>query len=144
VEKFGWKLFDLFTKAHIAAYRATGGRIGHRFLRGAPVCLVEHVGRKSGEERTSPLIYGRDGDDVILVASKGGHRRHPAWLLNLRANPRATVQIWGERWPVLAREAEEEERERLWSLMTEIWPSYDGYQARTKRRIPIVVLERTG
>jgi deazaflavin-dependent oxidoreductase (nitroreductase family) len=145
VEKLAWKAFDLFTKAHIGLYRATGGRIGHGFVRGAPVCLVEHVGRRSGKERTTPLIYGRDGDDVVIVASKGGHPRHPAWLLNLRANPRAAVQIRDERWPVLAREAtEEEERERLWSLMAEIWPSYDSYQARTNRQIPIMVLERTG
>lgn len=145
MEKLGWRIFDLFTRAHIAAYRATGGRIGHRFLRGSPVCLVDHVGRKSGTERTTPLIYGRDGDDVVIVASKGGHRKHPAWLLNLRAHPSATVQIWDEKWPVLAREAEEErERERLWSLMTEIWPDYDNYQAKTKRQIPIMVLERAG
>lgn len=143
MEKLGWKIFDLFTQAHIAVYRATGGRVGHRFVRGAPVCLVEHVGRKSGKERTAPLIYGRDGDDVVIVASKGGHRKHPAWLLNLRANPQASVQIWDEKWPVQAREAEEdEERERLWSLMAEIWPAYDSYQAKTKRQIPIMVLER--
>lgn len=141
MRKLGWKLFGLFTKAHVAAYRATDGRIGRRFFKGAPVCLVEHVGRRSGETRTTPLIYVRDGDDVVIVASKGGAAAHPAWWLNLRANPEATVQVDAERWPVRAREADEAERERLWPSLTAVWPAYDDYQARTERRIPVVILE---
>lgn len=138
----GWKLFNLFTKAHVAVYKATGGRVGHKFLKGAPVCLVEHVGRKSGRRRTTPLIYIRDDDAVVLVASKGGHRSHPAWWINLRANPEAFVQIDSDRWPVRAREATDDERERLWPRLTEVWPDYDDYQAKTKRRIPVILLER--
>ena len=141
LEKLGWKAFDLFTKAHVAAYRATDGRIGRRFFKGAPVCLVDHVGRKSGQQRTTPLIYVRDGDAVVIVASKGGHPRHPAWWLNLRDNPDTSVQVDGERWPVRAREASEEERERLWRSAVEVWPAYDDYQEKTERTIPVVLLE---
>ncbi len=141
MEKLGWRLFGLFTKAHVAAYRLTGGRIGRRFIRGAPVCLVDHVGRRSGAERTTPLICVRDGEDVVIVASKGGAPAHPAWWLNLRANPEASVQVDAERWPVRAREADEAERERLWPHLTAVWPAYDDYAAKTERRIPVVILE---
>ncbi len=142
MEKLQWKLFDLFTKAHVAAYRATGGRVGRKFFKGAPVCLVDHIGRKSGQARTTPLIYIRDGDAVVVVASKGGAPSHPAWWLNLRANPDASVQIDAEKWAVHARRADDAERERLWPLMNEVWPDYDNYQAKTDRRIPVVLLER--
>ncbi len=142
MEKLQWKLFDLFTKAHVAAYRATGGRVGRKFFKGAPVCLVDHIGRKSGQARTTPLIYIRDGDAVVVVASKGGAPSHPAWWLNLRANPDASVQIDAEKWAVHARQADDAERARLWPLMNEVWPDYDDYQAKTDRRIPVVLLER--
>lgn len=142
LDRVGWKLFGGFTRAHVAVYRATGGRIGANFFRRAPCCLVDHVGARSGQRRTTPLIYARDGDDVVIVASKGGHQRHPAWLHNLRANPETTVQVGGERWPVRAREATEPERERLWPRLTSIWPAYDDYQQKTERKIPLVILER--
>jgi deazaflavin-dependent oxidoreductase (nitroreductase family) len=140
-ERTGWKLFNLFTKAHVAAYKATGGRVGRKFIKGAPVCLVDHVGRKSGQHRTTPLIYIRDDDDVVVVASKGGYPSHPAWWINLRANPETAVQVDSESWPVRAREATDEERQRLWPELTEVYPPYDDYQAKTERRIPVVVLE---
>jgi len=141
VDRTGWRLFNLFTKAHVVAYKATGGRVGRKFFKGAPVCLVDHVGRKSGQQRTTPLIYIRDDDAVVLVASKGGYPSHPAWWINLRANPETYVQIDSERRPVRAREATDEERERLWPRLTEVWPAYDDYQAKTERRIPVVMLE---
>ena len=135
-----WWLWERFTDVHTAAYKATNGRLGGRYA-GAPVALVESVGRKSGKRRTHPLIATKDGDDIIVVASKGGVHRHPAWYLNLMANPETTVNFNGEVRRVRAREAEGEERERLWKLMTEIYPTYEDYQRRTDRRIPVIVLE---
>jgi deazaflavin-dependent oxidoreductase (nitroreductase family) len=143
LEKLGWQAFNAFTKLHVAAYRASGGRIGKKF-RGAPCCLVDHVGRKSGEQRTSPLIYTRDGDSVVLIASKGGHPKHPAWWINLRANPETRVQVGDERWQVRAREVSDEaERTRLWEQMVAVYPPYDDYQAKTDRKIPVILLERS-
>jgi len=140
MEKLGWKLFNAFTRLHVAAYKASGGRIGRTF-RGGPCCLVDHVGRKSGEHRTTPLIFTRDGETVVLVASKGGHPKHPAWWINLRANPDSAVQVGAKRWPVRAREATDAERERLWPQMVEVYAPYDEYQEKTDRKIPIVLLE---
>lgn len=139
-----WKAFGLFTKAHVAVYKATGGRIGHRFVEGSPVCLVEHVGAKSGTHRTSPLIYGRDGEAIVIVASKGGVPSHPAWYHNLMANPETEVQVKSEHRKVRAREATEAERHRLWPKMDEIYSDYAAYResaAKADRVIPILLLE---
>lgn len=141
IEKLGLKAFGVFTKLHVATYKASGGRIGHRFLRGAPVCLVEHIGRKSGEHRTTPLIYAEDGEMIVIVASKGGAAKHPAWFHNLMAEPETTVQVKADRWPVRAREATAPERGRLWPELEEIWPDYATYREKTDREIPIVLLE---
>ena len=106
------------------------------------MCLLDHVGAKSGVRRTSPLLYVRDGEDVVLIASKGGFPKHPAWFHNLKANPETTVQVGGERIPVRARVATAAERERLWPLAEEAWPGYRTYQKRSQgREIPIVILE---
>ncbi|MEA2614322.1 MAG: hypothetical protein QOE72_105 [Chloroflexota bacterium] len=125
--------------AHTALYRRTGGRIGGRF-RGAPCLLLTVTGRKSGQPRTAPLMYGRDGDDYIIIASKGGMPKPPLWWLNLRSNPQAEVEVGAERRQVTAEQVEGEERERLWRLMTQIYPSYDAYQRKTTRVIPVVRL----
>jgi deazaflavin-dependent oxidoreductase (nitroreductase family) len=125
--------------AHIALYRRTGGRIGGRF-RGAPCLLLTVTGRKSGQPRTAPLMYGRDGDDYVIVASKGGMPKPPVWWLNLKNNPTAEIEVGSERHRVTAEEIEGEERERLWKLMTGIYPSYDSYQKKTSRVIPVVKL----
>jgi F420H(2)-dependent quinone reductase len=109
---------------------------------GVDILLLDHVGRKSGKRRTSPLLYIADGDDLVIVASKGGSAKHPLWWLNLRANPETTVQVGGERRRVRAREATDAERERLWPRLTKVWPDYDRYQRRTERKIPVVILER--
>jgi deazaflavin-dependent oxidoreductase (nitroreductase family) len=128
---------------HVLAYRASRGVIGHRVPGlGAPMLLLDHVGAKSGKRRTTPLLYLADGDNLALIASKGGHPRHPAWFHNLRANPETTVQVGSERRAVRARVASGEERERVWSRAVEAYGSYADYQARTEREIPVVVLER--
>lgn len=136
-----WPLLRRLMGAHALVYRATGGRIGHRFPGGAPMLLLDHVGARSAARRTTPLIYVDDGRDVVVVASKGGHPRHPAWYHNLRANPDTTVQIGGERRPVRARVATPAERERLWPKAMATYGGYQGYQERTEREIPLVILE---
>jgi deazaflavin-dependent oxidoreductase (nitroreductase family) len=106
------------------------------------MCLLDHVGAKSGVKRTSPLLYVRDGDDVVLIASKGGFPKHPAWFHNLKANPETTVQVGSERIPVRARVATAEERKRLWPMAEEAWPGYRTYQKRSQgREIPVVILQ---
>jgi F420H(2)-dependent quinone reductase len=122
-------------------YRRTSGRLGHNVPGLGPILLLDHVGAKSGIERTAPLIYVEDGENVVLVASKGGFPQNPAWFHNLQANPDTTVQIWGERRPVHARLARPEERQRLWAKAVEVYPGYRTYQARAGREIPLVVLE---
>jgi deazaflavin-dependent oxidoreductase (nitroreductase family) len=137
-----WPVLRRLMGVHTFAYRASGGRVGHRvpFLR-APMLLLDHVGAKSGEKRTSPLLYVPDGASVAIIASKGGFPKNPAWLYNLRANPETTVQIGRERRAVHAREATGEERDRLFARAAELYPGYETYQARTERKIPVVVLE---
>jgi deazaflavin-dependent oxidoreductase (nitroreductase family) len=134
---------DLYGDAHVAAYLETDGEQGHDWKNGAPTLILTTVGRKSGEERLSPLIYGMAGEHPMIVASKGGHPKHPAWYLNIRANPEVQVQIRGDKFTAHARDATPEERPELWKQMTEIWPDYDNYQRRTDREIPIVILERS-
>ena len=124
---------------HIRRYRETDGEVGYLW-NGAPSLLLEVTGRRTGEVRTSALIFARDGDDYLIVASMGGAPKHPAWYLNLQANPAAEIQVKGARIPVTARTATAEEKPRLWQRVTEVWPNYDVYQARTERDIPVVVL----
>ena len=132
----------LYGDEHVRSYLETDGRIGYRWKEDAPIAILFTTGRTSGEQRRNPLIFGRDGDNVILVASKGGAPKDPGWYRNLREHPQAEIQIMGDRWRVRARDAEGEERERLWQMMAEIWPHYDEYAERTDREIPVVVLER--
>ena len=135
-----WWFWERFTDLHTAAYKASHGRIGGRAY-GVPVALVESVGRKSGKRRTHPLLCQEDGDNLVLIASKGGTDRHPAWYYNLKASPETTAWWKGKERKVRAREAEGEERERLWRLMADVYPEYENYQRRTDRQIPVVVLE---
>jgi deazaflavin-dependent oxidoreductase (nitroreductase family) len=137
-----WPVLRRLMGLHATLYRATNGLVGHRFPGAPPMLLLHHVGAKSGARRVSPLVYVRDGDDVVLVASKGGYPRHPAWFHNLKANPRTVVQIGSERRRVRARVATPAERERLWPMAVETYSGYAGYQQRTAREIPLVVLER--
>ncbi|HEY5694275.1 MAG TPA: nitroreductase family deazaflavin-dependent oxidoreductase [Gaiellaceae bacterium] len=132
----------LFGDEHVRSYLETDGKIGFRWKEDAPIAILFTKGRRTGLERTVPLIFGRDGDDIVVVASKGGAPEHPGWFENLARTPEVGVQIEGDRFRARARIAEGEERERLWELMNEIWPHYDEYAARTEREIPVVVLER--
>lgn len=136
-----WPVLNRVTKGHTAVYRATGGRIGHRFPGAPPMLLLDHLGARTGAGRTTPLVYVRDGENVVIVASKGGHPKHPAWYHNLRANPDTTIQIGSDRRPVHARTANSGERARLWDKAVETYGGYRGYQQRTEREIPLVVLE---
>jgi len=136
-----WPVLNRLMKGHAAVYRATGGRVGHRFPGAPPVLLLDHVGARSGTRRMTPLVYVGDGDDLVIVASKGGHPKHPAWFHNLRAHPATTVQVGSERRAVRARVASAVERERLWPKAVRTYSGYRGYQERTEREIPLVVLE---
>ena len=130
-----------FGDEHVRCYRETDGKEGHDWREGSTVLLLTTKGRKSGLDRTVPLIYDRDGDKAVIVASKGGAPDHPGWFKNLVQTPEAEVQILGDHIPVRAREAEGDERVRLWEQMNRMWPHYEEYQAKTDRRIPVVVLE---
>lgn len=132
----------LLGEDHIRAYRETGGEVGY-IWNGAPTLLLTATGRRTGQERTSALIFGRDGHDYLIVASMGGAPKHPVWYLNLQAEPDATIQVQAETLAVVARTASAAEKPRLWKIVTDVWPNYDVYQSRTDRDIPIVVLSPT-
>jgi deazaflavin-dependent oxidoreductase (nitroreductase family) len=126
---------------HIQRYLATGGADGHEWQPGVPTLLLTTRGRRSGQLRRTALIYGRGGDSYVVVASQGGDPRHPAWYLNLEADPDVHVQVKADEFDARARTASGEERVRLWREMARIWPAYDDYQGRTDREIPVVVLD---
>jgi deazaflavin-dependent oxidoreductase (nitroreductase family) len=132
----------LFGKEHVERYLATDGAEGHDWRNGVPVLILTTTGRRTGRQRSTPLIYGRDGDAYLVVASQGGAPAHPAWYRNLQENPDVTVQVRGDRFAACARTATGEDKTRLWKTMTTVWPAYDEYQAKTDRQIPLVVLER--
>jgi F420H(2)-dependent quinone reductase len=133
------RILNRLVAVNTHVYRLSGGRMGNK-MKGAPVLLLDHVGRKSGQARTVPLLYLRDGADIVIVASRGGSDAMPAWWLNLQAHPATTVQIGRERMKVVALEATREERARLWPRLLEMYPDYAVYQTRTERQIPVVVL----
>ena len=137
-----WPVLNRLGAAHTSAYRLSRGLVGHRIPGFAPMLLLDHVGAKSGRRRTTPLLYFRDGDDLVIVASKGGYPRNPAWFHNLLATPDTTVQVGSEQRNVHARVATDEEHERLWHRAVETYGGYKAYQARTGRKIPLVILER--
>ena len=132
----------LFGQEHVERYRATDGEEGHDWERGSSVLLLTTRGNKTGEQRTTPLIYGRSGDDYLIVASKGGADDPPAWYLNIEANPEVEVQVKADRFRARARVAGPGEKPEMWKTMTAEWPAYDEYQEKTDREIPVVVLER--
>lgn len=133
----------VFGEEHVRRYRETGGAVGHIWKEGSTVLLLTTTGRRSGEARTTPLIYARDGDRYVIVASKGGAPEHPGWYRNLEKNPAVELQVEEEVFPARARTAGGEERERLWRKANEVWPHYAEYAQKTEREIPVVVLERT-
>ena len=126
--------YGLFGDEHVRQYEATGGKVGHDW-NGAQVLILQTTGRKSGKTRKLPLIYGRDGADYLIVASKGGAPEHPGWYQNLLAHPDVKIQVRDKVIPVTARTASGPEKARLWPVMTAQWPQYDEYQAGTRRDI---------
>ncbi len=134
---------------HTHRYLDSGGEDGHLWYgadgtlaEGVPTLLLTTVGRKSGQPRRTALIYGADGDDYVIVASKGGATNHPLWYLNLTANPDVALQVGADTFDAIAHTATPEEKARLWPLMAKVWPPYDEYQTKTDREIPVVVLTR--
>ena len=136
-------LVRLLSRANVWLYVRTGGRLGGR-LAGAPVLLLTSTGRQSGKPRTTPLLYLDLGESFAVVASFGGSPKHPAWFLNLRANPEVDVQVGNEHGGRRARIASDNEREQLWPRLVTMYPAYASYQEKTARRIPVVLLEPTG
>ena len=137
-----------FVTSHRDSYLSSGGLQGHildyRFLGGhrlTTCLLLETFGRKSGERRINPLIYGDTGGEVVVIASKGGADVNPAWYANLRAMPQVTFQIGGQAFRATWREPEGAERQRVWDFMAELYPPYTDYQKATGRVIPIVMLQ---
>lgn len=140
-EKVGSVVVKAMSAANTWIFRATGGKWGAKFMRGAPVLLLTTIGRRSGEPKVAPLIYLKDGERLILVASKGGMSHHPLWYRNLEANPEVEVELPGTgKLPMRAQRATDEEKALLWPRLLEIYPDYADYQARTERNIPVVIL----
>jgi F420H(2)-dependent quinone reductase len=136
-----WPVLRQSIRGHTVVYRATHGLVGHRLPGAPPMLLLDHVGAKSGRRRTTPLTYLREGETLVIVASKGGHPKNPSWFHNLRANPDTTVQLGSRRRPVRARVATPAERKRLWPRVVDLYGGYRAYQERTDREIPLVILE---
>ncbi|MEU5785879.1 nitroreductase family deazaflavin-dependent oxidoreductase [Micromonospora lupini] len=126
---------------HVRRYVESDGTDGGTY-HGYPALLLTTRGRRSGTLRRTALIYGRDGDDHLVVASNGGAANHPAWYLNLSADPTVEIQVGADRFAARARTATAEERARLWPIMTKVFPTYARYQKDTDREIPVVVIER--
>lgn len=137
--KVGNAVMKVMAPLNTWLYRTSKGRLGARFPGGAPICIVTTTGRRSGRARTVPLLYMRDGDDIVVVASKGGMPRDPDWYLNVAANPEVEIEIGDERERYVTRTADAEERAALWPRLVEVYSSYDDYQARTDREIPVVI-----
>jgi deazaflavin-dependent oxidoreductase (nitroreductase family) len=133
----------LFGQEHVRRYLKTDGAEGHEW-NGTTVLILTTTGRRSGQSRSTPLIYGKHGDDYVVVASKGGAEEQPGWYLNLSDEPEVTVQVRGDRFTAHARTATADEKPALWQMMVSQWPAYDDYQHKTNRDIPVVVLEREG
>jgi deazaflavin-dependent oxidoreductase (nitroreductase family) len=134
----------LFGREHVERYQATDGEEGFDWRRGTTILILTTTGRRTGKQRSTPLIFRQHGEDYLVVASKGGADEPPAWYLNLQADPTVQVQIKGDKFTARARTATAEEKPALWREMAEVWPYYDDYQRRTDREIPVVVLERAG
>ena len=136
-----WWLLGRLVKGHVVVYRASHGLVGHRIPGAPPMLLLDHLGAKTGTARTTPLVYTRDGENLVLVASKGGYPKNPGWFHNLRAHPDTTVQVGSHRIQVRARVANARERKRLWAEVVETYSGYEGYQRHTDREIPLVILQ---
>ncbi|HZR81122.1 MAG TPA: nitroreductase family deazaflavin-dependent oxidoreductase [Candidatus Binatia bacterium] len=140
-ERFGSAVVKVMTALNVWIYRLSEGRIWGKFLRGAPVCLLTTIGRRSGEPRTVALLYLLDGDDVVVVASKGGMSKNPLWYRNLEANPDVELQIGSVKRAMRAERVSDEEKAALWPRLTAMYRDFDDYQGRTARNIPVVRLK---
>ncbi len=134
---------NLFGDAHVRRYRETAGKVGHDWREGSTVLLLTTTGRKTGDKHTTPLIYAKDGDRYVIIASKGGAPEHPGWYKNLEKTPEVELQVKDEVFRARARTATGDERARLWRKANEVWKYYDDYAKKTAREIPVVVLERS-
>ena len=139
-EQIGTAFIGVMSRLNTWVYRLSGGRLAGRFPGGAPVLLLTTIGRKSGQPKTAPLLYLQDGDDYVVVASKGGMSQHPLWFKNLEANPRVEVEIGSRKIEATARQATHEEKAALWPKLVGMYSSYADYQARTTRDIHVVIL----
>ena len=139
-ERIGSAFIHYVAKLNTWIYRASGGRIFGKWLRGAPVGLLVYRGRKSGRSLTTPLLYLKDGERIVVVASKGGMSHHPLWFHNLEADPQVEVELGKRRIPMTARRATPEEKAALWPKLVAMYRDYADYQARTERDIPVVIL----
>lgn len=133
---------SLFGDEHVRRYRETGGAVGHIWRQGSTILLLTTTGRKTGQKRTIPLIYAKDGDRYVIIASKGGAPEHPGWYENLVQTPEVELQVKDEVFRARAHTAQGEERERLWRKANAVWPPYTEYAQKTTREIPVVVLQR--
>ncbi len=145
--EFARRVIKVMAALNVRVFKLTRGRIGGTWRIGAgwkdpvPICLMEHRGRRTGKLRTTPLVYLRDADRVVVVASQAGRPHHPLWFRNIEADPEVTVQIRGGRSPMHARTASPPERAELWPRLVDLYSDYDSYQSWTDREIPVVILE---
>ena len=139
-ERVGSVIIKIASQVNTWLYRLSGGRIAGRFPSGAPVLLLTTIGRKSGQPRTAPLLYLADGDQYVIVASKGGMSHHPLWFKNLQANPRVEVEVGRQKLAMTARQASAEDKAALWGRLVAMYASFADYQARTERDIPVIIL----
>ena len=134
---------DAWNQNVVKEFRANAGKVGGVF-EGAPLILVHHIGARSGTERVSPLVYFPDGDQMLIVASRGGHPKNPDWYHNLKANPRVDVEVGTESFPAVVEELSREERDEKWAYITAVGPQFAEYQAKTTRVIPVLAVSRAG
>jgi deazaflavin-dependent oxidoreductase (nitroreductase family) len=132
----------LFGEEHVKRYQETDGEEGYSWQKGTTILILTTKGRRSGEDRSTPLIFTEHDGDYLVVASKGGADEPPAWYLNMQEEPEVGVQIKGDRFRARSRDATPEEKPEMWQQMVDSWPDYDEYQKQTDREIPVVVLER--
>ncbi len=135
-------LIRMVMAVHVFIYRLTSGKVMGKFGNN-PILLLDTVGRKSGKQRTTPLMYLRDGKNYVITASNGGADAHPGWYFNLKSNPKTIIQVLGEKIPVTVQEAPTKERNRLFAQLTATAPQFKGYEEKTKRTIPMMVLRPT-
>jgi deazaflavin-dependent oxidoreductase (nitroreductase family) len=139
-EQLAEPVIKLMSRLNTWIYRLSGGRIGGRFLQGAPIMLMTTIGRRTGQPHTTPLLYLREGNDLVTVASKGGMSQHPSWFRNLEVNPDVEIEIGPRKQSMKARRATEEEKARLWPKLVAMYSDYADYQARTTRNIPVIII----